>query len=72
MRAKLKEVKVELLRRRHLPIPEQGRWLSSVVRGHLANYAVAGNTDVVAAFRTQVTRHWFKALRRPNHLNWNG
>ena len=73
MRAKLKEVKVELLRRRHLSIPEQGRWLGSVVRGHLAYYAVPGNTDAVAAFRTQVTRHWFKALRRRsqrNRLNW--
>jgi group II intron reverse transcriptase/maturase len=73
MRAKLKEVKVELLRRRHLPIPEQGRWLGSVVRGHLAYYAVPGNTDAVAAFRTQVTRHWFRALRRRSQrkrLNW--
>jgi hypothetical protein len=43
---------------------EQGRWLRSVVSGHLAYYAVPGNTDVVAAFRTQVTRHWYKALRR--------
>ena len=33
LRAKLREVKTELLRRRHLPVPEQGRWLASVVRG---------------------------------------
>ena len=74
MRAKLAEVKVSLSQRRHLPIPEQGRWLASVVRGHLAYYAVPGNTDAVAAFRTQVTRHWFKALRRRSQrtrLNWN-
>ncbi len=73
MRAKLREVKTELMRRRHLPIPEQGKWLGSVVRGHLAYYAVPGNTDTVAAFRTQVTRHWFKALRRRSQrhrLNW--
>jgi RNA-directed DNA polymerase len=38
MRAKLAEVKDQCLRRRHQPIPEQGRWLASVVRGHLANY----------------------------------
>jgi hypothetical protein len=25
---------------------------------------VPGNTDAVAAFRTQVTRNWYKALRR--------
>ncbi len=41
------------MRRRHLPIPEQGRWLASVVRGHLAYYAVPGNIDAVVAFRTR-------------------
>jgi len=73
MRAKLREVKTELKRRRHQPIPEQGRWLASVVRGHQAYYAVPGNTDAVAAFRTQATRHWYKALRRRSQrtrLNW--
>jgi RNA-directed DNA polymerase len=73
MRAKLAEVNEELKRRRHQPIPEQGRWLRSVVSGHLAYYAVPGNTDVIAAFRTQVTRHWYKALRRRSQrtrLTW--
>ena len=73
MRAKLAEVKDHLQRCRHLPIPEQGRWLGSVIRGHLAYYAVPGNTDTVAAFRTQATRHWYKALRRRSQrtrLNW--
>jgi RNA-directed DNA polymerase len=64
MRAKLKMVKDQLRRRRHLPVPEQGRWLASVVRGHQAYYAVPGNYDAVHAFRTQVTRHWHQALRR--------
>jgi RNA-directed DNA polymerase len=36
MRAKLAEVKDQLKRRRHQPIPEQGRWLAAVVRGHVA------------------------------------
>jgi RNA-directed DNA polymerase len=73
MRAKLREVKDQLMRRRHLPIPEQGQWLGSVVRGHLAYYAVPGNTDAVAAFRAQVTRHWYRALRRRSQrtrMNW--
>jgi RNA-directed DNA polymerase len=64
MRAKLREVKDQLKRRRHQPIPEQGRWLASVVRGHRAYYAVPGNRVAVAAFRTQVTRLWHKALER--------
>ena len=73
MRAKLAEVKDQLKRRRHQPIPEQGRWLRGVVQGHLAYYAVPGNTDAVAAFRTQVTRHWYQALRRRSQrkrINW--
>ncbi len=73
MAAKLREVKADLMRRRHLPIPEQGRWLASVVRGHLAYYAVPGNIDMVVAFRTQATRHWHRALRRRSQrtsLTW--
>src|SRR6266542_2244329 len=64
MQAKLKQVKDQIKRRRHLPIPEQGRWLASVVRGHQNYYAVPGNSDAVSNFRDQVTRHWYKALRR--------
>jgi RNA-directed DNA polymerase len=73
MRAKLSEVKTELMQRRHLPIPVQGQWLASVVRGHLAYYAVPDNIDAVTAFRSQATRHWFKALRRRSQrtrLTW--
>ncbi|MGH2670507.1 MAG: RNA-directed DNA polymerase, partial [bacterium] len=50
-----------------------GRWLASVVRGHLAYYAVPGNIDAVAAFRTLVTRLWLRALRRRSQrtrLDW--
>ncbi|MDQ6900605.1 MAG: group II intron reverse transcriptase/maturase, partial [Candidatus Dormibacteraeota bacterium] len=73
MRAKLREVKNELRRWRHLPIPEQGRWLGSVVRGHLAYFAVPGNTDAIRAFRTQITRSWYQALCRRSQrrrMNW--
>jgi hypothetical protein len=74
MRAKLAEVKDQLKRRRHQPIPEQGQWLASVVRGHLAYYAVPGNSHAIKSFRDQVTRHWCKALRRRSQrhrLDWN-
>jgi RNA-directed DNA polymerase len=64
MTAKLKQVKAELMRRRHLPVPGQGRWLASVIRGHEAYYAVPGNAEAVAAFRYYVTRHWRFALSR--------
>jgi RNA-directed DNA polymerase len=73
MRAKLREVKDQLKRRRHEPIPTQGQWLRSVVQGHLAYYAVPGNIEAAAAFRYHATRHWFKALRRRSQrtrLTW--
>jgi hypothetical protein len=73
MRAKLAEVKDQIKQRRHYPVPEQGKWLGSVVRGHLAYYAVPGNTYAVRAFREQVIRHWFKALRsrsQRTRVNW--
>ena len=35
MQVKLKEVKKELRKRMHQPIPEQGRWLEQVVTGLL-------------------------------------
>jgi group II intron reverse transcriptase/maturase len=64
MTAKLKSVKAELMSRRHLPVPEQGRWLASVIKGHEAYYAVPGNARAVGAFRYHVIRHWRFALSR--------
>jgi len=74
LRAKLGQVKEELTRRRDQPIPEQGQWLASVVRGHCNYYAVPGNIDAVEAFRDQAARHWRMALRRRSQrtsLTWN-
>jgi group II intron reverse transcriptase/maturase len=73
LRAKLHKVKTECRRRMHLPIPDQGRWLGSVVAGHLNYYAVPGNIKAVNAFRFQVTRHWYRSLRRRSQrtsLDW--
>src|SRR5215203_6405433 len=72
-RAKLHAVKAEMRRRAHQPIPEQGEWRASVVRGHYAYYAVPGNIKAIDTFRDQVTRHWYRALRRRSQrtrLNW--
>jgi RNA-directed DNA polymerase len=73
MRAKLHELNIELKRRRHLPLPEQGRWLASVLRGHFAYYAVPGNTKAISTVRWQATRYWLQALRRRSQrhrLTW--
>ena len=73
MAAKLREVNALLRQRRHWPIPEQGQWLGSVVRGHTAYYGVPGNIAAVSAFRKQVTRLWGRSLRRRSQrhrLTW--
>ena len=73
MRRKLLAVKREMAKRMHLPIPEQGRWLASVLSGHYRYYAVPDNIEALAAFRYQLIRHWLKALRRRSQrhrLDW--
>jgi RNA-directed DNA polymerase len=64
MRATLRAIKVALERRRHRPIPEQGRWLGQVVRGYFAYHAVPTNIHALAGFRIQVSRAWRASLRR--------
>jgi group II intron reverse transcriptase/maturase len=73
MRAKLREVKTELRRRWHDSIPEQGRWLGSVVRGFYNYHAVPTNVKSLGVFRDQVERHWRRALRgrsQKDRTNW--
>jgi RNA-directed DNA polymerase len=64
MRGKLHEIYEELKRRRHQPIPEQGQWLRSVIRGYDQYHGVPGNIDALNAFRDAVTRLWNNSLRR--------
>ena len=64
MRTKLQEVKKELRKRMHQPIPEQGRWLGQVVRGYFAYHAVPTNGSRLGAFRYFVTKLWLRTLRR--------
>jgi group II intron reverse transcriptase/maturase len=64
LQAKLNEVKAELLRRMHDPVPEVGQWLSSVVGGHVRYYGVPSNGPALNTFRFQVGRLWHRALSR--------
>ena len=74
LRAKAKAVRKEIIKRRHQPVPEQGKWLRSVVVGHLNYYAVPGNKQSTDAFRTGIAKAWLRALRRRSQrgagLNW--
>ena len=64
MWAKLREIKEELLRRRHHSIPQQGQWLASVVQGFFGYHAVPTNLQALRSFRRHVETLWLKALRR--------
>ena len=73
MQAKLRAVKAELWRRMHLPVPDQGRWLRSVLQGHFNYYAVPDNSEALYAFRRGVVRHWRRSLSRRSqlaHVTW--
>jgi RNA-directed DNA polymerase len=64
MQAKLNAVKAELQRRMHAPIPEQGKWLQAVVRGHLRYYGVPMNQPALRIFRFRIGWLWQRALSR--------
>lgn len=64
MTQKLRDIKVELRKRMHHQIPEVGKWLASVIRGHIQYYGVPLNYRALSNFRNQVIRHWQFALSR--------
>jgi RNA-directed DNA polymerase len=73
MRAKLQALKLELRRRMHRPIREQGEYLRAVVLGHARYFGVPDNGARLHAFRFQVARLWYRTLCRrsqTHHLPW--
>ena len=73
MRRKLGAIKVELRRRLHAPVPEVGRWLGAVLRGHFNYYGVPQNYAALNTFRYHVFWLWRRTLRRRSQktrLTW--
>ncbi len=73
MRVQLKVIKTELRRRMHQPIEETGRWITQVIRDHMAYYAVPGNGASVASFVYRVEWLWLRSLCRRSQrrrMNW--
>jgi RNA-directed DNA polymerase len=73
LQAKLSDVKTELRRRLHDPVPAVGRWLRSVVGGHVRYYGVPMNSQAVSLFRFRVGWLWHRALLRRSQkrrLTW--
>jgi len=74
LQAKLSEVSAELKRRMHDPIPEVGKWLRSVVGGHIRYFGVPMNSQALHLFRFQVGWLWHRALSRRSQngrVLWN-
>ncbi len=61
---KLGAIKLELRRRLHVPVPEVGKWLRSVLQGHYNYYGVPQNCRSLSNFRYWVSRLWWRSLRR--------
>jgi len=70
LRSKLAEIKRELRRRMNDSIPEIGKWLRSVVKGHLQYYGVPLNSRALRQFHWQVTWLWHRALSRRSHKGY--
>jgi RNA-directed DNA polymerase len=64
LRKKVKEIKEKLNRMMHAPVPDQGKWLRSVIQGFFNHHAVPGNRKALDAFRTLLSRAWCQSLRR--------
>ncbi len=74
LQAKLGEVTTELKRRMHDPVPEVGKWLRSVVGGHIRYYGMPMNGPALALFRFEVGWRWHRVLSRRSQTGrvlWN-
>jgi RNA-directed DNA polymerase len=73
MRATLQEIRDEVWRRMHQPIPQQGKWLRQVVDGYFNYFAVPTNSQALAQFWMEVVKRWKRALNRRSqrhNLTW--
>ena len=73
MRAKLREIKEQLMAIRHEGTERQGRWLCQVLRGWMAYYAVPMSGSAISAFRHHMIERWHGALMRRSQrrrLTW--
>jgi hypothetical protein len=72
LQAKLSEMKIDLQRRMHAPIPEAGQWLRTVVNGHFRYYGVPMNTPTLHMFRFQMGWHCALSRRSQNgRVSWD-
>lgn len=64
VKAKLKEISIELRKRISETVPTVGAWLKQVLTGHCQYYGVPRNTPALKSFRDEVTKRWKRVLSR--------
>ena len=72
LRGKLQALKLELKKRMHRPIAEQGQYLKAVVSGHVRYFGVPNNGARLMTFRREVARLWHRTLSRrsQSYVTW--
>jgi len=61
---KLKELRLEMRKRMHIPVADQWKWLCAVLRGHYGYYGLTGNYRAIQCFGREVERIWRLSLNR--------
>lgn len=64
MRAKIAEIRAELMRRRHQPVAVVGKWVNRVVQGYINYHAVPGNLFRLGSMCKDICRAWRHSLMR--------
>jgi len=74
VQAKLQEISTELPRRISVPLPQVGKWLGQVLRGHYQYYAVPRNLPALGSFRYALVTIWKKMMGRQSqrgYVTWD-
>jgi group II intron reverse transcriptase/maturase len=64
LQAKIAEVKVELHKRMHHSPQDTGKWLKSVITGHVNHFGVPTNFRALACYHRNLVWHWYRSLKR--------
>ena len=71
MRLTQAKVKLQLIKMRHVPLGDVGRWLGRVVRGWQNYFAVPGNMRRLRQFGDEVSKLWYRQVqRRSQRSRW--
>lgn len=71
MRQTLAKVKLQLIKMRHVPLGDVGRWLGRVVRGWMNYFAIPGNMRRIREFIDEVSKLWYRQVqRRSQRSRW--